>query len=66
MKKNSCVEKKTYPEVMHHWSLGNPVVSIQSKLVVLPSSGELQATIPGCDHHPQVVEMNQVTQHLVD
>jgi hypothetical protein len=43
--------EKTYPEVMHHYSLGNPIISIRSKPIVLPSSGELHATIPGCDHH---------------
>jgi hypothetical protein len=57
--------EKTYPEVVHHFSLGSPVVSIQSKLVVLPSSGELPATTPGQCHHTRVVEMDQVTQHLV-
>jgi hypothetical protein len=66
MKKKIMHEKKTYPEVVRHCSLGSPVVSIQSKLAVLPSSGELPATIPEQCHHIQVVEMNQVTQHLVD
>jgi hypothetical protein len=58
--------EKTYPEVMRHYSLNSLVVSIRSKLVVVPSSGELQATILGHCHHTRVVEMNQVTQHLVD
>jgi hypothetical protein len=58
--------EKTYLEVMRHCSLVSPVVSIQSKLVMVPSSGELQATIPRQCHHTQVVETNQVTQHLVD
>jgi hypothetical protein len=59
-------EEKTYPKVMRHCSLDSPVASIWSKLVVLSSSGELQATIPEQCHHTRVVEMNQVTQHLVD
>jgi hypothetical protein len=33
---------------------------------MLPSSGELTTTVPGQCHHTWVVEMNQVTQHLVD
>jgi hypothetical protein len=33
---------------------------------VLLSSRELTTIVPGHCHHPQVVEMNQVTQHLVD
>jgi hypothetical protein len=58
--------ENTYPEVMRHCSLVSPVVSILSKPIVLPSSGELQATIPGQCHYTRVVETNQVTQHLVD
>jgi hypothetical protein len=38
--------EKTYPEVVRHCSLGSLIVFIQSKSVVLPSSGELPATIP--------------------
>jgi hypothetical protein len=59
-------EENTDLEVMHHCSLGIHVPSIRSKPVVLPSRGELPVTIPGQGHHTQVVEMNQVTQHLVD
>jgi hypothetical protein len=59
-------EENTYPEVVLHYSLGIPVASIWSKSVVLPCSGELPVTIPGQCHHTRVVEMNQVTQHLVD
>jgi hypothetical protein len=59
-------EENTYPEVVHHYSLAIPVASIWSKPVVLPSSGELPAIIPGQCHHTWVVGMNQVTQHLVD
>jgi hypothetical protein len=59
-------EENTYPEVVQHYSLGSPVVSIRSKTVVVPSSGELPATIPGQCHHTRVVETNQVTQYLVD
>jgi hypothetical protein len=55
-----------YPEVVCHYSLGNPVVSIRNKPVVLPSSGELPVTIRRQCHHTRVVETNQVTQHLVD
>jgi hypothetical protein len=51
---------------MHRCSLGVPVASIRSKPVVLPSSGELPATILGQCHDIRVVETNQVTQHLVD
>jgi hypothetical protein len=50
--------ENTYPEVMCHCSLGIPVASIWCKPVVLPSSGELPATIPGQCHHTRVVEMN--------
>jgi hypothetical protein len=57
--------ENTSPEVMRHCSLGSPIVSIYSKPVVLPSSGELPTTIHGQCHHIWVVEMNQVTQHLV-
>jgi hypothetical protein len=39
--------ENTYPEVVQHCSLGCPVVSIQSKPVVVPSSVELPTTIPG-------------------
>jgi hypothetical protein len=55
-----------YPEVVRHCSLGIPVASIWSKPVVLPSSGELSMTILGQCHYTRVMEMNQVTQHLVD
>jgi hypothetical protein len=55
-----------YPEVVRHCSLGSPIVSIRSKLVVVPSSGDHLATIPRQCHHTRVVEMNHVTQHLVD
>jgi hypothetical protein len=58
--------ENTYPEVVRHCSLGSPVVSIWSKMVVVPSCGELPVIIPGQCHHTQVVEINQVTQHLVD
>jgi hypothetical protein len=58
--------EKTYPEVVRHCSLGSPVVYIRSKSVVLTSSGELSTTIPGQCNHTRVVEMNQVTQDLVD
>jgi hypothetical protein len=58
--------ENTYPKVMRHCSLGSPIVSIWSKSVVLPSSGELQVTIPRQCHHTRLVEMNQVTQHLID
>jgi hypothetical protein len=57
--------ENTYLEVMHRCSLGVPVASIRSKPVVLPSSGELPATILGQCHDIRVVETNQVTQHLV-
>jgi hypothetical protein len=59
-------EKNTYPEVVRHCSLGGPVASIRSELIVLPSSHKLTTTVPGHCHHPRVVETNQVTQHLVD
>jgi hypothetical protein len=58
--------ENTYSEVMPHCSLGSPVGSIRSKPVVLPSSGELLATIPEQCHYMRVVEMNQVTQHLIN
>jgi hypothetical protein len=58
--------ENTYLKVMRHYSLGIPVAFIWSKPVVLPSTGELPATIPGQCHHTRVVETNQVTQHLVD
>jgi hypothetical protein len=58
--------ENTYPEVMRHCSLGIPVAFVWSKPVMLPSSGELPMTILGHCHHTRVVEMNQVTQHLVD
>jgi hypothetical protein len=58
--------EKTYPEVVCHCSLDSPVVSIRSKPVVVPSSGELKAIIPGQCHHIGVVKTNQVTQHLID
>jgi hypothetical protein len=57
---------KTYPEVVHHCSLDSLVVSIRSKPVVLPSSGELLATILEQFHHTRVVETNQVSQHQVN
>jgi hypothetical protein len=59
-------EENTYPEVVRHCSLGSPVVSIRSKTVVVLSSGKLSVTIPGKCHHTWAVEMNLVTQHLVD
>jgi hypothetical protein len=58
--------EKTYPEVMCHYSLGHPAVSIRTKPVLVTSSDELQMTIPGQCHHTQVVKMNQIIQHLVD
>jgi hypothetical protein len=58
--------KNTYSKVMRHCSLGGPVASIRSKLIVLLSSRELTTTFPGHCHRPRVVEMNQVTQQLVD
>jgi hypothetical protein len=58
--------ENTYPEVVHHCFRQSPVVSIRSKPVVLPSSGELPGTIPRRCHHTRVVEMNQFAQHLVD
>jgi hypothetical protein len=66
LKKETMHAENTYPEVMHHYSLGIPVASIKSKPVVLPSSGKLPATILEQCHHTWVAEMNQVTQHLVD
>jgi hypothetical protein len=66
MKKKIIHREKTYLEVVHHCSLRSPVVSIWSKPVVLSSSGELPMIIPGQCHHTWVVEMNQVTQHMVD
>jgi hypothetical protein len=66
MKKEIMHAENTYPEVVRHCSLGIPVASLRSKLVMLPSSGELPVTIPGQCHHTRVVETNQVTQHLVD
>jgi hypothetical protein len=66
MKKKIIYGENTYPEVVHHCSLGSPVASIRSELIVLPGSGELMTTVPRQCHYPQVVEMNQVTQHLVD
>jgi hypothetical protein len=59
-------QEKTYLEVVHNYSLGNPIVTIQSKLLVLPSSGKLPVTILGQCHYTQVVETNQVTKHLID
>jgi hypothetical protein len=64
--KKKIYEENTYPEVVHHCSLGSPVASIRSELIVLPSSGGLTTTILGHCHHTWVVDMNQVTQHLVD
>jgi hypothetical protein len=58
MKKKIINGENTYPEVMRHCSLGSPVVSIWSKPVVLPSSGELPTTIPRQCHHTRVVETN--------
>jgi hypothetical protein len=58
--------EKTYLEVMRHCSQGSPVVTIQSKPIVLSSSDELPATIPRQCHHTRMVETNQVTQHLVE
>jgi hypothetical protein len=58
--------ENTYLEVVHHCSLDILIASIWRKPVVLPSSCELLVTIPGQCHHTRVVEMNQVTQHLVD
>jgi hypothetical protein len=57
-------EENTYLEVVWYCSLGSPVVSIRSIPVVVPSSGELPMTTQQC-HHPRVVDMTQVTQHLV-
>jgi hypothetical protein len=51
---------------MRHGSWGSPVASIKSKQIVVPSSGELTTTVPGHCRHTRVVDMNQVTQHLVD
>jgi hypothetical protein len=53
-------EEKTYLEVVRHYSLDSPVVSIRSKSVVLPSSGELPMTILEQCHHTRVVD---VTSH---
>jgi hypothetical protein len=64
--KEKIYKENTYPEVVRHCSLGSPVASIRSEPIVLPSSGELTMTVPGHCHHTQVVETNQVTQHLVD
>jgi hypothetical protein len=50
--------EKTYLEVVRHYSLGSPIVTIQSKLLVLPSSGKLPVTILGQCHYTQVVETN--------
>jgi hypothetical protein len=58
--------ENTYPDVVRYCSLDIPVASIWRKSVVLPCSGELPTTIPRQCHHTRVVEMNQVTQHLVD
>jgi hypothetical protein len=66
MKKKIMHGENTYSEVVWHCSLGSLVVSFQSKSVVVPSSGEHLVTILGQCHHTRVVEMNQVTQHLVD
>jgi hypothetical protein len=66
MKKKIIHGENTYLEVVRHCSLGSPIASIRSELIVLPSSGELTTIIPGQCHHTQVVETNQVTQHLVD
>jgi hypothetical protein len=66
MKKKIMHGENTYLEVVRHYSLGIPVSSIWSIPVVLPSSGELSATILGQCHHTRVLEMNQVTQNLVD
>jgi hypothetical protein len=57
--------ENTYPEVVRHCSQGIPVASVWSKPVVLPSSGELLATIPRECHYTRVVETNQVTRYLV-
>jgi hypothetical protein len=57
--------ENTYPKIVWHYSLVSLIVSIRSIDVVVLSSGELLATTRQY-HHPQVVEMNQVTQHLVD
>jgi hypothetical protein len=50
---------------MCHCSLHGHM-SIKSEPIVRPSSRELTTTVLGHCHHPRVVEMNQVTQHLVD
>jgi hypothetical protein len=66
MKNEIMHAENTYLEVMRHCSLGIPVASIWSKPVVLLSSGEFSVTILRQCHHTRMVEMNQVTQHLVD
>jgi hypothetical protein len=50
--------ENTYLEVVRHCSLRCPIVSIWSKMVVVPSSGELPTTIPEQCHHTRVVETN--------
>jgi hypothetical protein len=50
--------EKIYPEDVHHYSLGSPVISIWSKPVMLSSSGELPTNIPEQCLHTRVVEMN--------
>jgi hypothetical protein len=58
-------EGKTYLEDMQHCSLGSSIVSIMSKLEVLPCSGKFPSTIWQC-HYSWVVKTTQVTQDLVD
>jgi hypothetical protein len=44
--------ENTYPDVVRHCSLGNVVVSIRSKTVLVPSMGELPVTIHSIHHPP--------------
>jgi hypothetical protein len=64
--KKKIYGENNYSKVVRHCSLGSPVASIRSEVIMLPCSAEITTTVPRQCDHTRVVEMNQVTQHLVD
>jgi hypothetical protein len=50
---------------MQHCFLGSSIVSIMSKLEVLPSSGDFPPASTWECHHSRVVKTTKVTQDLV-
>jgi hypothetical protein len=54
-------EEKAYPEVMRHCSLGCSIVSIRSKPLVLPRSGDFPLVGTWECHHSRVVKTAEVT-----